>query len=141
MPTVDVRALGRRKKLMDDFSVPLPPGEGDQSRTLRDLIEQVVRSEVASFRQRQEENKFLRVLSSAQIADAAERGKVLSGGSEVEPQAVDEEDAIAVALQAFEDGIYYVVIDGQQITTLDAEVRATEDSRVTFLRLTLLAGG
>ena len=96
---------------------------------------------MASFHQRQEGHRFLRALSSSQIVAAAEQGRVLLGGSETEPQAIDEETAIAGALQAFEDGIYFVVMDEKQITSLDAEVQVDDDSRITFLRLTLLAGG
>ena len=141
MAIVDVRALGRRKKLMDDFSVPLPPGNGSDSRRLRDVIEGIVRTEVAAFRQRQEARRFLRALSPAEIDAAAAKGKVDSGGSERELQAVDVDEAIANALLAFEDGIYFVIIDGTQIESLDTEVRVVDDSRISFLRLTLLAGG
>ena len=141
MAIVDVRALGRRKKLMDDFSVPLPPGNGSDSRRLRDVIEGIVHTEVAAFRQRQEASRFLRALSPAEIDAAAAKGKVDSGGSERELQAVDVDEAIANALLAFEDGIYFVIIDGTQIESLDTEVRVVDDSRISFLRLTLLAGG
>lgn len=138
---VDVRAVGRRKKLMDDFSVPLPASDGDSGRLLRHVIEQVVRSEVAAFEQRQDSNQFLRALSAAEIDEAAASGKVVSGGTDLTPQKVDVEQAVENALLAFVDGIYLVVIDGEQVEDLDAEVRVQEESRISFLRLTLLAGG
>lgn len=141
MATIDVRSVGRRKRLMDDFSVPLPPDDGDSGRLLRDVIEQIVRSEVAAFAERQRSDQFLRALTSKEINDAAARGKVVSGGTDVEPQQVDIEHAVANALQSFSDGIYLVVIDGDQVEDLDAEVHVRDDSRITFLRLTLLAGG
>lgn len=142
MPVVEVRALGRKKWLLDDFSVPLPPGEGgDGGRTLRDVITGVVAGEVAAFRERQEAGRFLKALSPAEIDAAAETGKVISGDRDIAPQAVDEGEAVANALTAFEDGIYMVVIDGARVTGLDDEVRLADDSRITFLRLTLLAGG
>ena len=141
MATIDVRAAGRRRKLMDDFSVPIPPPDPGAPRLLRHLIEQVVRLEVAAFRDRQQANRFLRALSAAEIEAAAERGKVDSGGTDLEPQTVDDEEAVAVALEAFADGVYFVVIDGEQATDLDAEVHVQDDSRITFLRLTMLAGG
>jgi hypothetical protein len=56
-------------------------------------------------------------------------------------QSVDVEDAVAVALQAFEDGLYYVFIDDVQQTHLDGEVFLKSNSRVVFLRLTALVGG
>ena len=56
-------------------------------------------------------------------------------------QEVDEEQAVAAALQAFEDGIYLVAVDGRELRDLDQAVYLTQDSRVTFIRLALLAGG
>ena len=69
------------------------------------------------------------------------RSKIESGGSEVPPQEVDEEQAVAAALTAFEDGMYLVVLDDQEQRDLDAQVYLQPDSRLTFVRLTLLAGG
>ena len=56
-------------------------------------------------------------------------------------QKVDEEDAVGAALQAFEDGLYLVVLDGEEQRELDREVYLQPDSRVTFVRLAMLAGG
>ena len=141
MAVVEVRALGRRKKLLEDFSVPLPPPEDGGDRTLRDVIAETVRAQVAAFRKRQEDNRFLRALTAEQIEAAAEKGKVLSGGTDIEPQVVDAEGAVANALCAFEDGIYLVAVDGRQVEDLDEAVRVTDETRIAFIRLTLLAGG
>ena len=70
-----------------------------------------------------------------------EAGKVEAGGSDVEPQEVDEDEAVENAIQAFEDGIYLVSIDDQECRELDSQVFLQDDSRLTFIRLTLLAGG
>ena len=63
-----------------------------------------------------------------------------SGGSDLQ-QDVDDETAVANALQAFVDGIYYVILDGTQCRDLDEQVVVADDSTVTFLRLVPLAGG
>ena len=84
---------------------------------------------------------MFRALTAREIAAGAERGKIESGGSEVPVQPVDEDEAVATACQAFEDGLFLVVIDGQEHRELDRQVFVQPDSRVTFLRLTLLAGG
>ncbi|MEX0717714.1 MAG: hypothetical protein WD066_14060 [Planctomycetaceae bacterium] len=141
MLTVSGKAIGRKRPLFSDFSVPFPCDPGDGGVTLRDLIERVVRAEIEAFRTRQQERQLIRVLTKAQIADAAEAGKIEMGGSEVEPQEVDEDAAVAAALAAFEDGLYLVAIDGREHRELDEQVFVREDSRVTFIRLTLLAGG
>jgi hypothetical protein len=46
-----------------------------------------------------------------------------------------------VALQAFEDQLYFVFIDGVQQQHLDQPVRVQSGSRVLFVRLVPLAGG
>ena len=56
-------------------------------------------------------------------------------------QQVDENEAVKTALQAFEDGIYLVLVDGIEQRSLDAVVPVSSESRVLFLRLSLLAGG
>lgn len=137
---VSTRVLGKRKPLLDDFVVP-PPGMtpgGDDFR-LRDLIEHVVRHEVDRFRQRQREGRFDRVLSDARIAEAAVRGKVDPAGKDRQ-QEIDAEAAVATALQAFEDGLYLVIIDEVERRSLDEPVHLAEDSQLVFIRLTFLAG-
>lgn len=141
MLTVSGKAIGRKKPLFTDFSVPFPFDAGEGGVTLRDLIDRVVRAEVDAFRTRQQERQLIRVLTKTQIADAAEAGKIEMGGSEVEPREVDEDSAVAAALTAFEDGLYLVAIDGREHRGLDEQIYVQEDSRVTFIRLTLLAGG
>jgi len=142
MITVSGKALGRKKPLFADFSVPLPPDWSDgEAVTLRNVIDRIVRNEVVAFRQRQQDRQLLKVLTAEQIDAASETGKVLSGESEVKPQEVDEEVAVGVALQAFEDGIYLVAIDGTERRRLDEQVYLRPDSRLTFIRLVLLAGG
>lgn len=136
------KALGRKKPLFADWSLPLPPDwTGESGVTLRMLIERVVRQQVAAFQERQADAQVLRVLSSQQIDTAAETGRITMGDSEVGRQEIDVEGAVGNALQAFEDGIYLVVIDNDEQKELDREIHLEEDSRVTFLRLTLLAGG
>jgi hypothetical protein len=51
------------------------------------------------------------------------------------------EQAIGTALEAFEDSIYLVILDEKEHRDLDAQVYVQAESRITFVRLTLLAGG
>jgi hypothetical protein len=144
MINVSGKALGRKKPLFADFSIPFPPdldgGDGG-ALTLRDLITRVVAAEVEAFRKRQHDNSFLRALTARQIEAGAAKGKIDSGGRDLPKQEIDTEEAVGTALQAFEDGLYLVVLDGQEQRDLDREVRLTPDSRVTFVRLVMLAGG
>jgi hypothetical protein len=142
MITVSGKTLGRKKPLFADWSAPLPPEveKGDSGLTLRDLITHIVKSEVRAFRERQEQRQLLRALTATDIAKGAVRGKISTGGSELK-QDVDEDGAVAAALQAFTDGLYLVVLDGAEQRALDSRVNLRPDSRVTFVRLAMLAGG
>lgn len=141
MLTISGKALGRKKPLFADFSVPFPPDLGDGGAiTLRDLISRVVRHEVDAFRQRQQDRKFLHALTARQIEEGAARGKIDMGGHDID-QKVDVDQAIGTALEAFEDGLYLVVLDGQEQRSLDAQLFLQPDSRLAFVRLTMLAGG
>lgn len=140
--TISGKALGSRRPLFADWSIPFPPEWRDEGGlTLRDVIARVVRSEVQAFRQRQEDRQVFRALTARQIAEGAEKGKITSGGSEVPVQPVDEEEAVATACQAFEDGLFLVVIDGEDQREIDRQIHLQPDSHIAFVRLTLLAGG
>jgi hypothetical protein len=140
--TISGKALGSRRSLFADWSIPFPPEwRGEGGTTLRDVIGRVVRSEVRAFCGRHEVRKVFRALTARQIAEGAEKGKIESGGGEVPPQQVDEDAAVATACQAFEDGLFLVVIDGEYQREIDREIHVRPDSQITFVRLTLLAGG
>ena len=142
MPTIEAKVTGaRRAGAIPQWQIPIDElSPGGSPLTLRALIDRVVRAEVAAFRDRQAERRLARFLTRRELDQQAERGRVDLGGRELR-QAVDTEAAVGVALEAFEDGIYFVVIDGRQCMSLDEQVAVGADSRVTFLRLVPLAGG
>lgn len=137
------KTLGQKRPLFPDWSIPIPPhsdkGDGDRP-TLGDLIEKIVREQVRQFLNRQRDNQFIIALSRSQIEESAEKGKIKMGGAETPVQNVDEDQAVATAFQAFEDGIYLVVIDDVRMERLEQEVFLTDDSRITFIRLAMLTG-
>lgn len=140
--TISGKALGSHKPLFADWSIPFPPEwQSEGGLTLRELIARVVRSEVQAFRERQLERQVFRALTAREIAAGAERGKIEMGSSEIGVQPVDEDEAVAAACQAFEDGLYLVVIDGEDQREIDRQIHVRPESRVAFVRLTLLAGG
>ena len=139
---VEGKVVGQKRPLFTDWRVDLPPldeNRGDHLR-LRDLITSIVIKEVEAFRLRQEERKLARVMSRQQIEQDVIGGKVDPGERDLQ-QEVNVDKAIAVALQAFEDGLYFVFIDDVQQTHLDSEVFLKTNSKVMFLRLTALVGG
>lgn len=139
--TIEGKQLGSRRPLFPEQSFELPSEFSLVAGqiTLRQLITQIVRQEVATFRQRQAERSLFRVLTETAIAAGARQGKIDPAGHET--QLVDEEAAVLTALQALEDGLYYVFVDGVQQESLDAPVDMRPHSKLTFIRLMALAGG
>ena len=144
MLLIEGKAIGQRRPLFDGFSVPPPEDRGDRGPLkLRDLIEHVVINEVAAFEKRREARLLDRVLSPRQIDEGEVRGKISpeGRGSKLPPQKpIDTASAVQTALEAFIDGLYLVVIDEQEYRDLDEIVHLTPDSKLTFIRLTFLAG-
>jgi len=139
--TISARVVGKRKPLVPDWQVPWPPGEHDQSEpfTLRQLISRIVQQEIEAFKQRQEQGKIVRILTERQIEEGLAKGRVESGGRDLH-QSVNPEEAVATALQAFEDGLYLVILDGEEQRELDRQVYLQPDSHMVFVRLVMLAG-
>ena len=51
------------------------------------------------------------------------------------------DDAVALALRGFGRNAFLVIVDDRQVTDLDAEIRLTPDTDITFVRLVPLVGG
>ena len=139
--TISTKAMGRRKPLVPDWQFPWPPAEhGDGERvTLRQVITRLVLEEVTAFKKRQQERQFVRVLTERQIECGVGKGRVDSGGRDLH-QTVDPDAAVGAALQAFEDGIYLVILDGEEQRDLEREVHVHAKSHLVFVRLVMLAG-
>ena len=107
MLTISGKALGQRKPLFADWSLPLPPEllTAESGVTLRDLLAKIVTAEVEAFNTRQKEQQTLRALTSRQIQDSAKKGKIDMGGREYDPQNADREVAIGTAIEAFQNGL------------------------------------
>jgi hypothetical protein len=134
------RAVGSRRPLFADWSVPLPPrDDGDGGLTLRDVIALVVRADLEAYSKRREARRLDRVLTQRDIERGEAQGRIAPEARETgAPPPVEE--AISAAWLAFEDGMYLVAIDGQEYRSLDAQVFVTPDTRITFIRLVFLAG-
>ena len=140
--TISTRMMGKRQPLVPDWQVPWPPDEHDpgEPTTLRQLITRIVHQEVAAFQERQESRKRVRILTERELETGLARGRVDLGGRNLH-QEVNPEHAVGTALQAFEDGLYLVILDGEEQRELDKQIFLQADSHLVFLRLVMLAGG
>ena len=133
---IEAKVAGGRRALFEPTELEWPDTRTLQ---LRELISLVVAEEVSDFRARQESNRLLRVLAEEDLTTGVLRGKVASGGSDMD-QEVDLGAAVHVALEAFEDGFYFVFVDGEKIESLEADVTIGPASTLLFVRLVPLAG-
>ncbi|WP_231881610.1 hypothetical protein [Deinococcus puniceus] len=108
--------------------------------TLRGLIEQLVRAEVDGYNGRQAGAGLLRVLTERELDAGAAAGKV-SVGPQESARLAEPDEAVKVALLAYNDGMYFVFVDDTQIMALDEPLTLRPDSTLLLLRLTPLAGG
>jgi hypothetical protein len=140
--TVEARVLGRKSHLFDDWSIPLAALIPDPAvpLTLRRLIARLVLEEVDAFHRRQEERRLVHVLTRGEIEQGLAAGKVGMGRHDRD-QEVDPQAAAETALQAFEDRLYMVFVDGRQQPDLDAALHLAPGSRISFVRLVALSGG
>jgi hypothetical protein len=139
---VEGKVAGQKRSLFTDWRIELPPldeNQGDHLK-LRDLITFIVMKEVEAFQLRQEKRKLAQVMSRQEIEQSVVTGKVDPGERDLQQQVIVDE-AVGVALQAFDDGLYFVFVDDVQQTSLENEVFLKTDSKVVFLRLTALVGG
>jgi signal transduction histidine kinase len=134
--TISGKVLGKSQNLFTTWQMSLP----SQTLTLQELLTQIVQSEIQAFQARQSQQRLTKVLGLVEIEAGVARGKITSGGSELD-QAVDEQQAIENALQSFQDGFYLVFIDDQQQEDLADLVDLKANSELLFLRLTPLVGG
>jgi len=118
-----------------EVELALPPGPA----TAGQIIEAVVRAEVAAFGARAEEASLVRVLTEKSLFDGVARGAVHMGG--VAPAGrVDVRGAVEAALGAFADGFFKVFVGDHEVEAT-VPVDLTDGASVLFLRLVPLAGG
>ena len=109
--------------------------DGEQL-TLKDIIEEKVKTEVHLFNEKQRETYGLEYTS---VEDLIRRSG--DGTINVDPRKVDEKAEIEKALKGFEDGAYKIFLNGEHLTDLDAAIHYSMEDKITFIRLILLAGG
>ncbi|CAM4172133.1 hypothetical protein [Saccharibacillus endophyticus] len=133
--TALVKSPGRKRGMAGrELDLPGMP------RTLRELIEQIVRLMVREYEERRTGDDLLRALTEQQIDSGAEDGKVGFKAIYGEHPA-NEDSAVAAALLGFEDGLYRVFVRQEEVTGLDAPLTLADGDEVVFMRFTMLAGG
>ena len=132
---VRVKQIGKRKPLMENQPLAVP----EAVRTLRSLIEHIVRGRVAAFNERSEEGNWMKYLTDFDIDTVAETGKIgFDAVYNDRKQSADK--AVQTAFLAFEDGLFRVFLDDDELESLGAELNLCDGNVLTFIRLTMLSG-
>jgi len=134
---ISVKQLGKKRpviaqKIIEIQDLPSAP-------ILQDLISSVVQQQVQAFNQKLEEKPLIPFLLKEDIEEKKNTGKV-GFGNIYNNNKADEQAAIENALLSFQDGIYCIFINDEQIEKLNSPIILNKDSVLTFVRLTFLAG-
>lgn len=133
---IHLKQIGQRKQTVApvDFEyLPVP-------HTVRELITQTAAACVNAYNERvRRGDSRTTPVTEEQITDMASVGKIAFGinygGREQDP-----DKAIDNALQSFEDGLYRVFLNENELERLDDDLDLHDGDSLTFIRLTMLTG-
>ncbi|SEW37195.1 hypothetical protein SAMN05428988_4626 [Chitinophaga sp. YR573] len=129
--TVNAKQLGRKRDLIDRLVIEIE--DIGQEPTVAELISAVVIQQVREFNSRPNEPTLLPLL------DQETSGKI-SFGSIYNDTKADPSEAVKTALLAFQDGLFVIFADEKEYTKSEQIIHLQEDTIITFIRLTFLAG-
>ena len=132
---VNVKQIGKRKNKIDKKKYEI----SEKITTVKELLTEFVTINVNEFNNGFTENDIVPYLTDEKINDLSDAGKI-SFGVDYNEQKQDLEKAIENALQSYEDGIYRVFINDEEVVGIESEINLKENDELTFVRLTMLAG-
>lgn len=132
---VNVKQLGKRRNAVEEKELLLDCVPA----TTAELIIAIVIQQVQEYNERLEQNDLLKYLTDDEIKEKAIVGKV-SFDVNYNGLSANAEIAIRNALQSFEDGIFRIFLNDTELESLADTIQLTEGDKLTFIRLTMLAG-
>jgi len=132
---VNVKQIGKKKNKIDKKEYEINEG----IKTVKELLTEFVTINVNEFNNGFTENDIVPYLTDKKINDLSDAGKI-SFGVDYNEQKQDLEKAIENALQSYEDGVYRVFVNDEEMGEIDCEINLKENDELTFVRLTMLAG-
>jgi len=107
--------------------------------TLKDLLLQLVTQEVQNYNEKVLDTPLHIYLTEEQLEDAIHHGKI-HFGEKKNTTVQSLEQAKSTVIQAFEDELFLVIHNEEQLNTLTTPLTIQEDDVFTFIKLTMLAG-
>ena len=132
---VNVKQIGKRKNKIDRKEYEI----SGEIKTVKELLTEFVTINVKKFNEGLIEEDVVPYLTDEKISDLSDAGKILFG-VDYNGQKQDLEKAVENALQSYEDGIYRVFVNDEEMREIDCEINLKENDELTFVRLTMLAG-
>ena len=132
---VNVKQIGKKKNKIDKKEYEINEG----IKTVKELLTEFVTINVKKFNEGYTENDIVPYLTDKKINDLSDAGKI-SFGVDYNEQKQDLEKAIENALQSYEDRIYRIFVNDEEVGEIHSEVNLNENDELTFVRLTMLAG-
>jgi hypothetical protein len=102
--------------------------------TVRDIIAGRVTKEVEQYN-----NKLPAYFNG--LVEPSEAEKTLNGFKLKPKMLIDAEKQVYVALNAFQNNGFFVLVDDMQSESLDQEIALRKDMKISFIKLTPLVGG
>jgi glutaredoxin 2 len=102
--------------------------------TVKHIIEMRVKAEVEKY------NRTLTQYFNG-LVQPSEAERTLNGFKMKARQAIDVEKQVFVALSAFQQNAFFVLVNDRQVESLNEEVFLSKTSSVSFMKLTPLVGG
>ncbi len=133
---IHLKQIGQRKQTVEAIDFEYSPVPG----VVRELIAQTAAACVKAYNERVRRGTSQATpVTGMQIADMASVGKI-AFGINYGGREQDTGRAVDNALQSFEDGLYRVFLNEQELENLDENLDLHDGDSLTFIRLTMLTG-
>ena len=134
MMTVTVRDESIRGEQLGELTIEIP----SEQITVRELIRSRVYQEVKEANARAlSQTKIVR----EELVQPAETELALNGQRAAAPTPVGWQSQFDKAVDAFCTNRIMILIDDRQVKSLDEEFELNSDTKISFLRMTMLMGG
>lgn len=138
--TIELRRPGRKLRSQPTYETTLPPNlvGRDKTITLRQLLTALIEQEIAAYKIEQKEQILLPFITAGQVN--MERSQIGANHLiEAPTMSVSADHAIKAALQAFQNGLFFALINEQQHDELDTPLVLPAHNRITLVRVIALA--
>ena len=134
---ISVKQAGKKKPVIAEREIEL-----ERPQTLRQLLESIVTQEVAAYDAKTAENTagcpqdslIFKALTENEMEDLADTGKI-GFGARYNAKQQNLEEAIDNALQSFEDGLYRVFINDEEVRQPDEPLSPSSKIAAIFAGL------